>query len=268
MKEHQAVNMRRIGWNGLSIIILLAAAYGLKAHYSQARGEALSWMLHPTAEMVEMVTGIEFQDEGEEGYLNWEEGIRIVPACAGVNFLIVAFLSAGISGLFRITSPWAKGGWIIFAGASAYVMTLIANTARITLSIYAYRADIYAGWITPERIHRMAGVAIYLFFLYLFYLIISKVAVKLSSIDRKGKWPPFAFSTGGVLNTVCKNEFMVIPAIYLSVVLGIPIIKGAFLKNPSLFLEHGLTIIVISLVFYGLVSSLRRACIDRKRNIP
>ena len=39
--------------------LLLAGAYGLKLHYSQASAEDLRWVLGPTALLVELVTGME-----------------------------------------------------------------------------------------------------------------------------------------------------------------------------------------------------------------
>lgn len=267
MKGNPHVNIPRMGLNACFILLLLGVAYSLKAHYSHARGEALGWILRPTAGLVETATGIEFTDEGEEGYLSREARIRIAPSCAGVNFLIISLLTATLTGLFRFHSLFAKLGWLMASGVLAYGMTLLSNTVRITLSIHAYRSDIYSGWITPERVHRMEGIVVYLLFLCLFHVLISRLTLNFSSIEIQEKQGRGASNFRRMRRKTFGNDPRLILVWYLAVVLVIPIINGAFQKNPLLFLEHGLTILVLSAICYGLATILQRACRHRKREI-
>ena len=77
--------------NGVFYVIALLIAFGLKYHYSRASSEDLAWILRPTAGVVEQISGIHFEKEEGTGYINREHRIIIVPSCAGVNFLIIAF---------------------------------------------------------------------------------------------------------------------------------------------------------------------------------
>ena len=186
--------------NGLFLFLAAFLAVALKFHYSEAQSEDLAWILRPTAGLVEGISGIPFEKEAHTGFVSYARRIVIAPACAGVNFLIVAFCMAAFSGLHRIPQQSFKGLWLAGSMASAYGLTVLVNAVRIMVSIYSYDTDIYAGWFTPERMHRFEGVIIYFFFLCLFYRIITVVIALLRGhrdkpqrnaerpIYRAGRW--------------------------------------------------------------------------------
>jgi exosortase K len=151
--------------SGIFYILVLFIAFGLKYHYSQAGSVDLVWILEPTARLVEHISGIEFESEVDTGFISREYRIIIAPSCAGINFLIIVFCMAMFSGIHVIRHSGSKLLWLIASLVCAYILTVAVNTLRIIASIYAYNADIYFGWITPARIHRLEGVVIY-FFLY------------------------------------------------------------------------------------------------------
>jgi exosortase K len=169
------MNRAFISDNGIILLLTLFVAVGLKHHYSEAGSEDLAWILRPTAGLVERISGIPFEEEAHMGFVNYSRRINIAPACAGVNFLIIAFCMAVFSGVHHIQHKRLK--WLWFAGAlvSAYGLTVFINAVRIIISIYSYDADIYSGWLTQPRMHRLEGVITYFFFLCLFYRIIAAV---------------------------------------------------------------------------------------------
>jgi exosortase K len=150
--------------NAFFYLLVLLIAFGLKYHYSKAGSDALVWILAPTAALVEQISDIPFEYETRTGFVNSFYRVIIAPSCAGVNFLIIAFCMAAFCGLHLFQRRRDKLLWMAFSGLNAYAVTLAVNTLRIILSIYMYRINIYGGWITPDRVHRLAGIVIYFFF--------------------------------------------------------------------------------------------------------
>ena len=153
-----------------SALAALAIAWLLKHHYSHASAEALRLILAPTAWLTSLVLGGHFQFLADEGYLSRQHSILISPACAGVNFLIVAFLS--VLGTAALSSPLGCGSsfntprralaWLTGALAVAYVATLLVNTARIALSVAVAHLAAHVLGLTFHSVHRWIGIAVYL----------------------------------------------------------------------------------------------------------
>jgi len=145
-------------------LLILLAAWGLKYHYSRAGAEELAWVLVPTAGLVELIGGIQFAYEAHTGFISRECRIIIAPACAGVNFLIIAFCMAAFSELHAFARHRAKLVWLCSGLLSAYLLTIIANAIRILISIYSHQINLQTGWLTAARVHRLEGIVIYFFF--------------------------------------------------------------------------------------------------------
>lgn len=240
MKGPNPKTGRRLAAALLACLTALGIAYGLKRHYSRAGGEALAWILRPTAGLVEILSGIPFEPEGDAGYLNRERRVFIAPACAGVNFLIIAFCAAAFSGVFRLRRPSWRFLWIGISLLWAYAATLWVNALRITASIHLQGADIYAGGITPDRVHRIGGTALYVLFLFGFHLGIRRLLDRIAPED--GRDPPRRRLPAGLAPLFW----------YLAVVLGIPLFTAAFREDPGRFTEHALMVVAVSLGIWAL----------------
>jgi exosortase K len=143
----------------------LAAAVALKWHYSTATADDLRWILGPTAALVELVTGASFVARPGLGYVSDELRFVIAPSCAGINFLIVAVCAlAWELARSRPAAPPARADAhrLLACGAAAYVATLAANAVRIAIGIALHVGGAGAGWLTGDRLHRLAGIAVYL----------------------------------------------------------------------------------------------------------
>ena len=149
----------------LSVLIMLA----LKRHYSLATADQLDWILAPTARLVAWFTSAHPAYESGVGYVDFARGIIIAPACAGINFMIMAFGLAVVCGLTQCHRPAAVSGLIVLALPGAYGYTVLVNTLRIALSTALYRMDIYGQWLTVMRLHRLCGVGLYLAALWLLF---------------------------------------------------------------------------------------------------
>ena len=87
--------------------IVLAAAYLLKAYYSGAASEDLIWIIGPVARLVELFSDFNFVHEPGYGWVDVEHDVVIAPACAGVNFYIIAFCMSAFQLTHRV-QPLAR----------------------------------------------------------------------------------------------------------------------------------------------------------------
>ncbi|HEU4343864.1 MAG TPA: exosortase K [Candidatus Binatia bacterium] len=224
-----------ISQNGMFLFLTLVLAVSLKHHYSETSSEDLAWILRPTAAIVEHISKIRFEEEAHTGFVNYSRRIIIAPACAGVNFLIIALCMAAFSGFHHMQRRRLKWLWLVGAIAGAYGLTVLVNTMRIILSIYSYDADIYSGWLTPQRMHRLEGVVIYFFFLCLFYRIITAVCRLIERWHRDSveKRPARA-------DPLRRALVGLVPLFwYGAITLAVPMLNGAIAREGARFAEHG-----------------------------
>ena len=144
----------------------LALAYGMKRGYSTASPEELRWVLAPTAAIAGALTSASFVFEPHVGYVDLGVGTAIVPACAGVNFLIIAFVATVLAFVPALASARAKGVLFVVSMPLAYVATLGVNGGRVAASVAIHRAHFAAGLASPAALHRGLGVVVYLVALF------------------------------------------------------------------------------------------------------
>ena len=192
----------------------LGAALALKLAYSRAGADALQWVLAPSCWLARL-GGVALHHEGGAGYISHADHLVVGPACAGVNFLVSAWLAlyfclqGGVRGKLR---------WSVCSLACAYASTVIINGLRISLAAQLYRLDIYGALLTPARAHALLGVLLYCgALLGLCQLAACRIA-QLSAA------------------TVARRAY----AVYLAVVLGLPILNRAYVREPARFVEHAL----------------------------
>src|SRR5262249_27426293 len=139
----------------VQFVIVLAAALALKQYYSTASANDLRWILWPTTCLVDLVTGARFQFESYAGYMSSDHSFLIAAPCAGVNFLIAAFL------LLSIRTIWTKRdrgvNWLFLplAAAAVYALTIVANATRITSALWLNEARPALLGFDREEIHRL-----------------------------------------------------------------------------------------------------------------
>jgi len=201
----------------------IALALGVKVFYSRAGADDLLWVLAPSAWLARFLGGIDLAYEPGAGFISHTHRLVVGPACAGINFLVIAFLSL----YFSFAPNYSrKARWLFLSAALAVGAGIAANGLRIFVSAHLWSADIYGDWITREQMHRLAGTTIYYGSLVALYL-----AVEGWSGSRAG-------SAGRMTPLLC----------YLGVSLGIPL-AGRFLwgGTPG-FLEHAIWVMGIALL--------------------
>ncbi|MDM8540578.1 exosortase K [Desulfococcaceae bacterium HSG9] len=227
-------------------LIILTVALGLKFHYSRAGSDDLEWILKPTAKLCQLITSVEFEYESGSGYISRERRIIIAPSCAGVNFMIAAFILAAVTGLRNPKKARPKIFWLTGSLVGAYLTTIAVNALRIIIAIYTIDANFDLTWLNPERIHRFQGIFVYFFSLIVFYQIVHKI----NNMRFHNSWMPFLT--------------------YSAIVLGIPLIMRAWQNNFSRFMEHFFTVIgvslLISVLFYFIQRGIRSHEISLKKD--
>jgi exosortase K len=218
----------RFTWNRIAqCVVVLLCAFTLKLYYSTASAEELRWILAPTTALVELLSGISFEFESQAGYLSRERGFLIASSCAGVNFLITAFLMLTLGKLLGERSEHTAWSFIPMAAIIAYLATLVANTARIGVALWLQRRSGEINWLTPAQLHRFEGIFIYFGFLLLLFVISEKMrAGKTADQFRQSFFPLL---------------------MYYAIAFGIPLLNGAYRQGAD-FWEHSLTVLLMPLL--------------------
>lgn len=204
----------------LPVVATLAVAYALKHHYSTATAEELRWILAPTAAATGLVLGQEFVWQAGAGYFSPDLSIVIAKACAGLNFLIVAFVALCLAFAPGFRTLAARFAWCAAALVVAYAAALVANTARIVLSVLL--AHVAARWLelSFQAVHRALGVGIYLAALAGLLLACSRALGERAAHAR-----PLAVGL----------------AAYLGLTLVVPLLRGAGTRPE--FVEHAAMVV-------------------------
>lgn len=211
----------------VQVVAILAVALALKYHYSVATVNDLRWILEPTRLLVETVTSHTFRFEPYAGYLIDDRTFIIAASCAGVNFLIIAFLMLNAGQLYRERRlTWTHIGASMLV---AYFTTLIANTVRIAVALQMLKYDLRIGNLPEEDIHRLEGIVIYFGFLLLLFFVSEKIA------DRSRPNP----------STLLRRSLIPL-AIYYVATLGVPLVGGAY--RETAFWQHSLFVVVTPLI--------------------
>jgi exosortase K len=217
MKKHSD------GYRIAQWVVVLLGALALKLYYSSASANQLRWILAPTTAFVEWVSGTSFEFESYAGYISRDRSFLIAPSCAGVNFLITAFLMLSARKLLRERSQGKAWGFIPAAALIAYLVTLVANTVRIAIALQLRRLP-ESSWLNPAELHRVEGIFVYSGFLLLMFVISEKMSAGKTSGLLRQSWFPLL--------------------VYYTTTLGIPLANGGY-RQGSGFWEHAVFVLVV-----------------------
>ena len=206
----------------------LLAAYGLKLSYSRASAGDLAWILVPTARAVGWLRGETLTSPPGAGWGAPDGSYFIAPACAGVNFMILALTVSVLGFSHRLRSPGARLSWWLALLIGAYAFTIAVNTLRIVAAVELHRLGPVAG-LTPEQMHRLLGTVIYLGALWGLYGMLDR----LTSRDHESAR---SMLTGGVL----------VAGAYLGMTVVAPLLTG---HPGARYAEHAMMVTMITLLF-------------------
>src|SRR4026207_753032 len=202
-------------------------ALGLKAFYSTATADDLLWILAPTTALVELLSGRRFEFESYAGYMSSDHSFVIAVPCAGVNFLITAFLMLALRRLWRERFHAISWSFLLMSVVLAYVATLLANTTRIWLALEMRAQSVWVEWLTNNQLHRLEGILVYFLFLILLFVVTER------------------FETAKPANFARASLFPLL--IYYATTLIIPLLNGSY-QRGSAFWEHFAFVLVLPLL--------------------
>jgi exosortase K len=197
----------------------VAIALGLKWFYSRADATDLLWVLAPASWLAGFLGGLDLVYEEGAGFIIHEHRLVVGPSCAGVNFLVIAFLC-----LYFSFGRYASGRslWLLYSLVTSFGATVVTNSLRIVVSAHLWSADIYGPWMNREQMHLLAGVAIYY---------ASLVALYLAVASRLRAQAP-------AIAPLCW---------YLGIFLGVPLASRMFRGTPGLT-ENAVWVVAVVLL--------------------
>ncbi len=214
---------RKLIWTAqLGVVLLCALA--LKFYYSNATADELLWILAPTTTLVELLSGRSFAFESYTGYVSSDHRFVIAVPCAGVNFLITAFLMLGLRRLWRDRLQRLSWTFLPITAVFAYVATLIANTMRISIALEMQRRSVDVDGLSGNQLHRLEGIVIYFGFLLLLFMLSERM-------EAAKTRTALLFPLG----------------IYYATTLGIPLLNGSYRQGMP-FWEHFFFVLVLPLI--------------------
>ncbi len=213
---------RKLIWSAQLALVLLCAL-ALKFYYSNATANELLWILAPTTALVELLSGRSFAFESCTGYMSSDHRFVIAVPCAGVNFLMTAFLMLGLRRLWRARFQTVGWTFLPITAALAYVATLIANTTRICVALEMQRRAVDIDWLSGNQLHRVEGIVVYFGFLLLLFMLTER-------IEAAKTRTALLFPLG----------------IYYATTLGIPLLNGSYRQGMP-FWEHFVFVFIFPL---------------------
>ena len=218
------------------LVVVLLSAAAVKQYYSTSSVNQLRWILAPTTWLVEFISGTDFAFESYTGYMSSDHTFVIAASCAGVNFLITSFLMLSLRRLWKDRA--SKIPWSFFAGmaAVAYLVTIFANSMRISSSLVLRRTSLEIG-LSANQMHRFEGIFIYFGFLLMLFLVSERMGQRGAT-----RATDFRSATGSLLR---HSLFPLL--IYYATTLAIPLANGAY-RQGSDFREHALFVLVTPLL--------------------
>ena len=217
----------------LPYLIALMLMFLLKRHYSMASADELRWILQPVGWLVNGWDRLPYAWESGIGLVRADQRITIAPACAGVNFLIMAYGLMVFAFLHHQRTLVRRAAWLAGAFVAAYAVSIMTNAARIVLAITLYDADVDWGALTPERMHTIAGIAVYSGALGLYYAVLQRIitAEGRTSWPLRGFWLPWIW--------------------YVTGAVAVPVAHRAWIGQDRPELGYCLTVVGISSLIWG-----------------
>ena len=160
-----------------ALVLALAAliAWSLKGHYSSARADDLWWILSPTARLVGATTGATFVMQSGEGFFSRERLFLIEKSCAGVNFMIAAFVMLVVALVPRARSALSAGQTLGVSLLASYSAAVLVNTLRIIVAMWLAAHPAALSAFSAADIHRVEGIAVYFGGLVLLYELVQRL---------------------------------------------------------------------------------------------
>jgi exosortase K len=263
-RKHQVDGfVQRSTWTRVGqLIAILLCAFTLKQLYSTASVNELRWILAPTTFLVELVSGTTFNFEAHAGYMSSDRSFLIAASCAGVNFMIAAFLMLSIGRLWKQKLSWNS---MPAALILAYGATVVANTVRISTALQLQQTPLEIRGLTANQLHRLEGILIYFGFLLLLFLITEQLSDRTSRDPESAESARERYRSPWLLFLHSHNRFPLIRQfffpllVYYATTLGMPVANSLYRQEFAglAFLEHSAFVLLAPLLLIVPLAAFR-----------
>jgi exosortase K len=157
------------------LVVVALVVFGMKRHYADARADDLWWILSPTAQLVEVMTGAAFAAAPGEGYVSHERLFLIEKSCAGINFMVAAFGMLVFTLFHRVRSGGSGASVLGLSLLASYCAAVLVNAARITIAMWIGAHPIALSTLTAADVHRVEGIVVYFAGLVVLYELVRRL---------------------------------------------------------------------------------------------
>src|SRR5689334_4109505 len=116
-----------------------------------------------------MTTGATFTMQSGEGYFSRERLFLIEKSCAGINFMIAAFVMVAVALVHRARSGMRAAAVVAASLLASYLAAVLVNAVRIAIAMWLAAHPFASGTFSAADVHRLEGITVYftgLVFLY------------------------------------------------------------------------------------------------------
>jgi exosortase K len=145
-------------------IVLIAFLFKLLQRHWKAVD--LQWLLWPVKTAVEVFTGAKGMLTATATYDFPSLGCVIDASCAGVNFLLISWCALSSIIFMYGTSTKSWGFTLLITAIISYLLTLVANTARILGALTLLRLGSVFPWAKTIWMHQAEGILVYFSLLF------------------------------------------------------------------------------------------------------
>jgi exosortase/archaeosortase family protein len=168
----------------------------------------------------------------------------IAVPCAGVNFLITAFLMLSLRRLWRDRLQGVSWTFLPISAALAYAATLVANTTRICIALEIQRRSLEVSGLSDNQLHRLEGIVVYFGFLLLLFMLSER------------------------METAKPHTALLFPlGIYYATTLGIPLLNGSYRQGIP-FWEHFVFVLIFPLILVAILAFFVGAALRGRSHKP
>lgn len=166
----------------LTAIILIIS---IRIFYSNANANDLLFVLRPIKWIVSVFHNGVFTYNEILGYACNELGVIIGASCAGINFMLILFAMLCFTYIHYIKSPLHKIMYFVSLLPITYLLGTLINSFRIIVSITIQKVGFLTKFTSPEVVHNLTGMLIFVCFLLIINYIFSKLLMKDRYIDEE-----------------------------------------------------------------------------------
>ena len=209
--------MTAVRENAVAFAVSALLAFALKAAFSRLGPDELRWMTAPTQALVSAASDLRFTYEPGYGYVDLGRRLVIAKSCTGVNYLLAAFGLLVATVVPEVRGTKRKLAAVAGVAAAAFAVTVVVNATRIVLGVALHDGGWERGWLDAARVHRLAGIAVYLGSLFGLHTVARRALASADGVAR------------GLVRPL---------AAYGAITIAVPLANGAASARPLAFAEH------------------------------